>query len=253
MTSSAYYVYGLCRMGDGFQPDGQGVLRSEVTGIAIGDLMVIVSEAPETEIMATRRNMLAHTKVLEGAMEHGPVLPFRFGMIVPAAALDNQLVQGRERELHQILSDLSGRTEVGIRITLDETSVMQLIVDSRQDLKAAYEAVAGQDEKRTHYQRLELGREVAQNLEATRDEIGRRALERLAAVGIDLKELDRTGDREALHLACLATAEQENALLTTLEEIDAEHPGLYEIKYVSPVPPYNFVNLDLSTDSNIAA
>lgn len=253
MSSGSYYVYGISRVADGFVPVGQGIMRGDLDTVCIGNLMIIVSHAPDAEIMATRRNMLAHTKVLEDALALGPVLPFRFGMVVPCDKVDKGLVQGREAELTTKLDHLAGKTEVGIRITLDETAVMKLIVESHSELKAAYDELAGRDENQTHYQRLELGRAVAGHLESTRDDIGRQALDRLIEVVDQFKELDRTGDREALHLACLITIEQESKVLDVLEAIDADRPGLYQIKYVSPVPPYNFISFELSTDEELAA
>ncbi|NRA29209.1 MAG: GvpL/GvpF family gas vesicle protein [Parvularculaceae bacterium] len=253
MSNASYYVYGIARTKDGFAAAGQGIMRGDLDTITVGDLTIIVSDAPEGEIMSTRRNMLAHTKVLEDAMSMGPVLPFRFGMVVPNDRVSASLVKGREAELLGRLEALAGRTEVGIRINLDEAEVMKMIVDSHNDLKSAYESLAGRDEKQTHYQRLELGRAVAGHLEETRDDIGRRALTALSEVTAEFKELDRTGDREALHLACLVSADEEARILEVLEGIDAEHPGLYQIKYVSPVPPYNFISFDLSTDEEMAA
>jgi Asp/Glu/hydantoin racemase len=85
---SAYlYIYAITRAGAPI-PEGlacvsnpEGQLRS----VSIGPLAAIVSTIDEPEVMAARRHMMAHTKLLEAAMAIATILPMRFGIIVDNA------------------------------------------------------------------------------------------------------------------------------------------------------------------------
>ena len=50
-----------------------------------GSLAALVSDVPPGPVAQTRRNMVAHTSVLERAIARTDVLPLRFGTVAPDA------------------------------------------------------------------------------------------------------------------------------------------------------------------------
>ena len=252
MTSKVY-VYGIGRRSDGLEPSIHGLEREDVRSLDFGELRVFASEISDAEIMATRRHMLTHARVLEHVMESGPILPFRFGMIVSQSSLEAGLIGMQETNLLSSLKDLEGRSEIGIRIVLNEKAIMEQIVEDNSDLKSAYEALSARDPQQTHYQRIELGRQVHAALAQRKDAIGAEFLQEIQSRCEQVKESERTTDYEALHVACLTTSDEERGILEFLESADSSANDLYTIKVIAPVPPYNFVDLKLATGDELAA
>jgi hypothetical protein len=235
-------------------PDVRPVGASgEVSCIELGPISAIVGETDEAEVMSTRRNMIAHTKVLEAAMAFGPILPFRFGVI----AADGEDVEGMLRAQAEGLSDrldgLDGKIEVGIKITWDRAAVMRRVVQEDPELKRAYQALQKQDETASRMARVDLGRAVHDRLAARREEEKTRHLASLRRDCIGVVAMEDSDDMTVLNAACLVDAAQEEILTQTVEGIDAEGADLYSIRYLSPVPPFNFVRIDLGRNAALAA
>ena len=62
--------------------DGDGVVHT----VCHQDLAVVVSNSPVTQYESTRRNMVAHERVLETVMREFTLLPVRFGTVTDSTA-----------------------------------------------------------------------------------------------------------------------------------------------------------------------
>src|SRR3954466_12164936 len=87
------YVYGVTRASAGWRSPGAGVDEQPVELVAHGELAAIVSDAPRVPVKANRRNLMAHSRVLQEVIELQAVLPMRFGVVMPArAAVEEELL-----------------------------------------------------------------------------------------------------------------------------------------------------------------
>lgn len=253
MTGTRYYAYGVVRSSDGHRPEGEGLFGSPVEVRQLDDLGVVLSATDRDEIMATRRNMMAHTRVLEHIMASGPVLPFRFGVVVPEEHLEPVLLGRKRSDLLDCFEALDGRLEMGVRVALNREAVIAALVRENDGLSAAYRELSGRDPKQTHYQRIDLGREVHRLLMEQRAAVADELRGLLAPLAEDVVEHEPADDLEALHLSLLVSPEGEQAITRELEGFDQRSPDLFAIKIVSPVPPYNFVKLQLGSAEDMAA
>ena len=105
----------------------------------------------------------------------------------------------------------------------------------------------------TYYARIDLGREIENQMKIKKQAEGKKLAERLSAF-VDMKVLkEAVAEMVVLDAAFLIRSEKEAALLKELEAIDAENPGRLTFKVISPVPPYNFVSLKLDVSEKMAA
>ncbi len=248
------YVYGLIRAEDSpTEADAFADLRAvaqpdaRVVALASGSLAAIASPIDAAEVMATRRHMLAHAKVLETVMADRPVLPMRFGVITATAADLHATLSPEADTLRELLNQLDGRVEMGVKAVCDEAAVMRAIVAERPDIAERYATLKQGDPAATQFQRVDLGREVA-GLRADWRDVQR---ERLTAHFADVAEsvlVHEPDDDDLLvfNAAFLLKREDEPALFQRVEAIDADYGDAMTLKYVGPVPPYNFVNARLS-------
>lgn len=227
-------IYGLLRTGC---PDiaVAGVGGAPIEQVQEGPLTALVSEAPE-ELLARRRDVTAHMDVLDEAMRHGAVLPFRFGTVVDDNEAVRAMLRERSGELLQQLDDLDGAVQVTLRITHDEDAVVRLVLETDARLQRAVRASSRRAELSS---RIAIGELVASTVAAQAEADRSYVLDALAPVTLAIAAGD---DQAAVVSAALLV------MRDRLPEVDAvvtrvkEHLGeRAHFDYAGPMPAYSFV------------
>jgi hypothetical protein len=145
-----------------------------------GAVAAVVRTTDDDEVLPSRANLLAHTKVLESLASEATVLPMRFGMVV---ADDQELVDGylspQQDALAAALERLRGHVELRLRGRYDEEAVLREVVAADPGL-ARLRGRSGVEA------RMQLGERVVAGIEARRE-----------------RDLDRLVDRLGPHVAGL--------------------------------------------------
>jgi len=247
MSSQSTYVYGLIRAEDHHPVSAPAVgdPSQPVAIISSGGIAALVSAIDQAEIMPTRRQMLAHTKVLEVAMADRPVLPMRFGVIVPTAETLLQVIGPRSQELRALLGQIDGRIEVALKASWNEQFMWREVAAEHPQLAVSGRALMGRGEQQTYYDRIELGRAISAALDEKREAARRRLLEIVAPFAVQVKELAPVNDAMFAHFALLVEKTAEPALYQTVVALERSQSSGLTFRYVAPIPPYNFVTVTL--------
>jgi hypothetical protein len=214
-----------------------------VSFIAVEDLAALVSVAGGEPIARSRRNMLTHTSILERAMKLATVLPLRFGTVAPDVSALQACITANRSAFHAALRSIDGRVELGLKASWRKGGVFNDIVERDQSLRQMRDRLRTRPAGETYYERIELGRRV----EAAVAE--RRAAETAAIMA----ELLPLADREAelrnhdedmiFNRAFLVKRPVEPAFDEAVARVAERFSERLEFRYVGPVPPFNFVNL----------
>ncbi|MGL4488042.1 MAG: GvpL/GvpF family gas vesicle protein [Rhizobiaceae bacterium] len=246
MTASKYYMYALVKN------EAQAAFEhvkpvsnpeAALRWISVGKVAAIVSDVDQDEIMSTRRNMLTHTKALEEIMQDRAILPFSFGTIVDDVAAIEQLIASQEQRLVADLNGLEGFVEVGVRATWDETVIFREIVETNGDLRRLADQIKTRPATETYYDRIELGRQVEAIVKTKREAESKNLAALLGAIATKSKIHESSADMVVLDAAFLVEVAREKELFAVLEDAERKNPDRFAFKYLSPVPPYNFVAL----------
>jgi hypothetical protein len=247
------YVYGLIRPEDRAGPalEGLGSIRGAGPAAPAGlaPVEAVVSPlAEETEILPTRRNMLAHARILEACLAAAPVLPVRFGLVCPDAQALAAALAPQAAALLDRLAALEGRAEFGLTVTAERDPAIAAIVAETPDLARKYRALPASGPA-AHFARVELGREVAERLDQRRHAAQDRLLARLAPLAQDHVLLPPETDTDLLRAAFLlplaALPEFEAAIARAAGEIDFAPGSVPAIRLVGPAPASRFVSIRL--------
>src|SRR5881227_2514904 len=94
------YVYGVLRAdaADARRPLGEGVDGKPVEAVTRNGLAALVSDAPRVPVRATRRNLMAHSRVLQAVIVNDCVLPMQFGLVMPDRHTVEEELLGANRE-----------------------------------------------------------------------------------------------------------------------------------------------------------
>lgn len=176
MSGAGLYVYGVVRAGHPV-PAGLGGVGSPPARLRLltaGELAAVVSPVP-AELLARRRDVMAHQDVLLALGADGPVAPMRFGAVArDEEAVLRELAANEPGHL-RTLERLDGRLEINVKAFPVEGSLATLLQQDPQ-LRRLREAAR---ERPGYHARVRLGEAVAGGLRRRAADAANRVLRAL--------------------------------------------------------------------------
>jgi hypothetical protein len=229
----ASYVYGVVRS-DLAPSLGAGVAGAEVRLVRQRGLAALVSDVPSTGVRARRRDLLAHSDVLQSAFATGIVVPLRFGtVLVDDAAVATELLGERYDELQSLLDALEGTAELSVRACYVEDEVLAEIV--RDDARVARLRSGSRD--------VALGEAVAAALAARRERDASAILAQLEPLVRDLVIDESREPYDVLRASFLVDRRQLPRFDQAIESVARDRAGAVLVRCVGPLPAHSFVQL----------
>lgn len=229
-----------------FASPGIGGRGDEVHTIALGRLAAVVSNSPRIEYDNSRRNMMAHTRVLEEVMAGHTLLPVCFGTVASdETTIVEKILRERREELIGLLEQMRGRMELGLKVSWREDVIFQEVLAENPSIRKLRDSLVGRSPDRTHFERIRLGEQIGQAMERKRREDEERVLERVRPFVHKTRLNKPIGDQMVVNAAFLVEAARESELDASIRAMDAEWGERLTFKYVGPVPPYNFVTITI--------
>ena len=246
MSDDAHkYVYGVVPA-SAAPPARTGIGGAEVETITSNAAAAIVSDVPDGDLEAGREELMVHARVLEDALEDGVVLPMRFGAVMADAdSVRHELLERHQEALVAQLAELEGKAELRLRAVFEETALMSEVVRENPEIAALREALRGQDEEATYYERIRLGEMVAAAVERKREVEGQVILDALAPLAVAVDSGDLGPERVALSASFLVERERIAEFDEAVDELGRAREGRMRLKYTGPLPVHSFVELSV--------
>ncbi|NTW97509.1 MAG: GvpL/GvpF family gas vesicle protein [Oscillochloris sp.] len=244
-----FYCIIRCPEPHEFNTRGIGEQGAIVHTINYKDLAAVVSDSPVIEYDNSRRNMMAHTAVLDEVMRDYTILPVRFGVIAPnAKSVSEQMLQRRYAEFDKLLRKMDGKAELGLKAFWYEDVVYREIVDSNPAISQLRNALVGRTPEETYYERIKLGELVEKAMNQLREGDVERILGALRPLACETRINQVITERMVLNAAFLVERAREPEFDQAIQQLDAELGKRLIFKYVGSAPPYNFVNIIIHWD-----
>ncbi len=214
-----------------------------------GAVAALWSPLEQSTVEPRRRDLLAHTKVLEAAMVQTLVLPVRFGIAVPADDLVKLLAR-HQAEIDAALERLTGKMEVGLKVEWHLPEVLVKLLDLDPELQRLKQLTARNG---GYHERLRFGEMMAAKAQAARALLAQRILTELAPhiTATEEKLISVSAENLVLDAAFLLDTARLPDFERALEVLDAalaNDPTVgnpLAFKLVAPVPPFTFASLRL--------
>ena len=247
----ACYAYGVVTAGT--QPpatNGLGV-RGSLRVVEEGQLGAIVSDVDPAsfdedhlkERAWVEDGVRTHDEVLRLAMEGGPVVPMRFGTIVPGEAEIRKLLAAGGDRLRAALTRFSGAAEWGVKAAWPGAELHAWVVGQNQELQELDAELGAAGEGTSYMLRRQRDQEVARHAEQVRDALVGSCHERLAAEAEDavLFSPQRQGDEHELVLNATYLVSEVDTFQALVQQLSEQHAdaGL-TFQVTGPWPPYSF-------------
>jgi hypothetical protein len=245
-TSMGKYMYCIIRTAEPrqFANLGIGERGDSIHTVHYRNLAAVVSDSPVVEYESSRRNMMAHTLVLEEVMQSFNILPVRFSTIAPSAeAIQEQVLKRRYGELYGLMVEMEGRIEMGLKAFWYEAIIFDEIVGENPSIRQLRDSLMDRRPEETYYERIRLGEMIEQAMWKKRHEDSEKILDRLRPLVYKTKANKVITDRMVLNAAFLIEEKREPEFDQVVRELDAGMGERLMFKYVGSVPPYNFVSI----------
>jgi hypothetical protein len=242
-------VYGVIPAADGRDwpgADGLDGASSTVRTVVAGDLAALVSPLPADRTPGQRDDLEAHRRVLSLANDRGTTIPMRFGIVMDNEDLvrDDLLVR-HAAEFTDLLRKLDGHVQMTVRAFYAEDALLREAVESDPEIVRRTAAIQGLSEIESRDERIELGRLIADRVNARREQDEKLLVERLAPFASEVRVDPPTSERVALNAHLLVRRDRRVALDEAVGVLAAALDGHLAIRYIGPLPPYSFTDLSL--------
>jgi Gas vesicle synthesis protein GvpL/GvpF len=245
-TDTAKYVYGVVRSAGASAPKGAGVEDEPVSVVVHGSVAALTSDVPVDFTQAGREELLAHSRVLEEAMQGSVVLPMRFGVVLPdEQTIHDRLLAPYGEELEAQLQAMDGKVEVTIKGIYDEDALLREVLAENREIAELKKAIQGKPEAATYYERIRLGELVVAALDERRAAVAPRIIDRLAPLAVDVRVGEAVHERMAVNASFLVERSRLDEFDRVVDQIGAEQAGRIQLKYTGPLPPHSFVELGI--------
>jgi hypothetical protein len=236
------YVYAVVRADT---PVGarrlSGLHGADIHEVDHGRLRAVVSPIGDERVRPARAHVLAHQQVVSALHDDGPVLPVRFGTVIPGAdEVVDALLEPEGDRFEGLLHFLDGKDEYRLKARYRPDVALQEAAHASPAIQAL--------RKRAHTSnqgaQIQLGELVVAALRQLRERDEATILGRLAPSVSAIQPLDARSDEVPLHVALLVDCRRMRRLEKVLNEIGRAQEDRLELELIGPLPPWDFSELE---------
>lgn len=227
-----------------FGPIGIGGRGDIVSTIGYEGVSCVVSRSPVDEYSVSRENLLTHQKVIEEVMKDHTVLPVRFSTIAKSPEDIRGLLRKRHAEFIGLLKDMDNKIELGLKaVWKDMGAVFREIATRHDEIKRLKERIESGPKGKAYLDRITLGKMVELALQGKKEEAAELMLSGFRDITFDIRANKTHGDGMILNAAFLVDRINTKEFDVRVQDLDRKRNGDMTLRYVGPVPPFNFVNI----------
>jgi hypothetical protein len=252
---TATYIYAVIPTGDRgvFDVAGLGGDNDEVYTVPHNNIAAVVSASPLADYQGLQRNdtvpyLVAHQRVIETVMQDYPLLPVKFGTVLPDEDTARRLLAQGETLFCTNLEKFAGLLQMEVVVLWDLQQVFEEI-GQEEPIAQLKAQVVGRPPEETIIERVVIGQMAHASLEQRRAALQDRLLRPLREIALDLVVNPCMDDSMVTNMALLVNADGRQALDKQLELLDQELGGKFTFRRVGPLPPYSFATVEVQVPS----
>ena len=229
-----------------FGPIGIGNRGDDVYTLGFRDLACVISSTPMTKFVISRKNLIAHEKVIEKIMvEYNAVLPVRFCTVATSSEEIRNLLMKNYQALKNSLRSMDNKIELGLKVFWQNMEdVFKDIASTKKIIRLKEKLIKSSISVNTN-EKVGLGKKVKDILEKKRDIEAENILEVLRPKCIEFRRNKIIGDKMILNCAFLIDKSHARDFDDHVEKLNKIYKDRLKLKYIGPIAPFNFVELDL--------
>jgi hypothetical protein len=225
-------------------PNGKGGNR--IYTIIVGEVAAVVSDSPLVRYTISKPNLLTHERALEYVMHQVTALPVKYGTVASSQQeLVEKFLEPKQPELLALLTKFKNRAEVSVKAMWNREQAFAEAAN-HSEVAAVRRQIGSRMQNLNQQDKIDLGQAVERALEQMREADAQIILERLTPLAVEVKLNAITLDMLVLNAAFLVDDSKSEEFDRIVDELDDELNTRLRLKYAGPLPPYNFMQLNLT-------
>ncbi|MEK7211988.1 MAG: GvpL/GvpF family gas vesicle protein [Patescibacteria group bacterium] len=250
MNEEGVYIYCIIQENAhrGFGPIG--INNQEVNLVHYQDIAAVVSHTPiinfdrldKTELT---KYVAIHQQVIEEVRKEYDAVPLTFGIIAPSSDEVSRILAKAYLQFKMALREVSGKAEFVVQARWDPKRVLEELANADPEIQKLKQEVSSKGGILGIPLKLKLGKLVHQKIEARKQEYIKEIHTALNAISGDTT-LNKLIDAEMIaNFSLLIEKNRETELDERMQELGKTYEGKLRFKYIGPMPPYSFININL--------
>jgi hypothetical protein len=235
------YLYGIVPLQIGAFPECKGIGNLDVHIIPVGGVSILASYMDPSIGDIGLDDAIKHVRVLETMMSNSPVIPIRFGTVTESLEELKRLTMLKKDELKKELQRLDGKFEVGIKAYWRKEQLVKELAKRFADQRSLTAKAQLNPEAA-----IMLGQRVQTVVDEWRENLQNKLHPYFSQIATDNMLGEPMSVEMLYNGSFLVNNEQETKLKMRVEEIADKNGEKIEFHYTTMLPPYNFVNIELS-------
>jgi hypothetical protein len=238
------YVYGIfpADIDVTAQEKGVGDPPGPLRVVRCGEVAALVSEVDLARPLGSPEDLRAHKDLLDSSAATMPVLPMRFGGVLASEdGVARELLNAHHDEFAQALSELDGLAEYVVKGRYVEQVVLEKVLSGSRQAARLRDEIRGAEADATRDARIQLGGIISDAIAAMREEDTHVLGDQMADHCVASMVREPTHERDAVHVAFLLDATQEEHLAQVIEGLARTWAGRVEFRLLGPMAAYDFV------------
>ncbi len=250
---AAKYLYGFIETDreENFGNIGVGN-QNRVTTIRYRDVAAVVSDHPVIQFDQLDESQLTnyiqkHQVVNEKVLEKHTIIPLRFGNIAQNAADVLKILKHAYIQFKTQLDQLQGKIELVIQATANKQVWLKEIVETNTTIKDLTKKLDKSDAQEKIPIQVEIGKIIHNTIVHKEKEIVVDILATLRNGGSPYRSDKLLTQDMIMNMSFLIDRTAESAFDQKLNELGQRYANDLTFKYIGPLPPYSFTQLNLKT------
>jgi hypothetical protein len=240
MDKTRKYVYGIVGSVDDKSFGHIGIDNSEVCVVRYEDIGTAVSDVSENFKISIEEAGV-HEKALQKIMETHTVIPIGFGVVAKDETEIRNVLKRARKKFQHILKNIDHKVQINVKISWDK-AILASILEENEEIRTLNRETK---EKNDQSLAIDLGRKVKSALDKKKNEYIENIQIALKSLADGFKESKILDQDTLMSASFLVDKRRKREFNARLEELERKYRGKLEFKSISPLPPYNFVNIEM--------
>jgi len=229
-----------------------GIHGTEISIITFKDISAVVNKIPMHNFDRFNREELnsyitAHQKVNEEVMKYCDVVPMAFGMMAPDTPSVLYILEQAYFQFKIALQKIRGKTEFVMQARWDQEGLLKDLAKTSEEIQKLRQQLSCKPGDMLEESiKWELGKIIQKEAEIRKKKYIKEIYALLKNISLDVTENKLIENDMLANFSLLIEKAGEPELDKKMQDLGRKYEGKLRFKYIGPMPPYSFVNINLS-------
>lgn len=228
-----------------------GINNREVKFVPYQDISAVVSSTSIINFDRLNEKELigyvaTHQKVNEKVMKDYDLVPMAFGIIAPKLTEVERILGRAYLQFKTALRNVAGKAEFVVQVWWNPQKLLEELVSINPEIQKLRQEVSLKTGLSGMPIKLRLGKLIQEEVEVQREAFIKDIQAFLNSLSYDSTANKLIENDMIANFSFLIERDRESELDRKMQELGKKYEGKLRFKYIGPMPPYSFTNINLS-------